>query len=559
MSNVTVAVSSVDSIFGGSWMLTTISTGTNGFFQLTNVPAGSVTVQPAIAGYGFNPPQTNFNLAGSLTNLSFKAFFASSISGSVTFNGSGFPNALVTATTNNGVLAGSANTDSSGLYSITGLRTNLSYSVQVQPMSGYTFNPPTSTFTLLSDPKNINFVANSSLTISGRITTNGLPLNGVWVGLSNTYSTYITYVITTNGIYSTNNLTPGTYTVIPTLARYVFQPAPPTVTLDTTNVTSAVQNFTGVPLCNINGRVTLGGVGLTNVTVTDGTISTNTAANGYYTLMSVPGGSSVVVTPTLDGYGFTPASTNLALWANAANVNFTAFRTFGISGTLLEGTNPVSGALVSAGSITNSTGALGNYSLANLPSGSNYTVIPSKPGYNFGPSTKGLTLTSNTAGIDFAAWRVWNISGLVDEAGSGVSNLWVVAGSFSNRTLADGSYLLTVTNLPLGTTSTITPQAIGVGFRPASSNVTLNAANISNVNFAANPPQISIALSNRTPKLTVTGLPLRPYKVLANTNFSASTNWPVVTTGNTGSNAMFTVLDTNAPAFKARFYRPSTP
>jgi hypothetical protein len=74
---------------------------------------------------------------------------------------------------------------------------------------------------------------------------------------------------------------------------------------------------------SISGTVTMGGSGLTGVTVSDGTRSAITANDGSYTLTNVPDATTYTVTPTLAGYTFTPASASVTLsGASVSGKNF---------------------------------------------------------------------------------------------------------------------------------------------------------------------------------------------------------------------------------------------
>jgi uncharacterized repeat protein (TIGR02543 family) len=67
-----------------------------------------------------------------------------------------------------------------------------------------------------------------------------------------------------------------------------------------------------IPTYTVTGVVAVGGSGLAGVTVTDGTRTVLTDGTGTYTLTGVPAGT-YVLTPTLTGYTFTPASTSITV------------------------------------------------------------------------------------------------------------------------------------------------------------------------------------------------------------------------------------------------------
>ncbi|MCX6868859.1 MAG: hypothetical protein NTV46_22185, partial [Verrucomicrobia bacterium] len=88
---------------------------------------------------------------------------------------------------------------------------------------------------------------------------------------------------------------------------------------------NVTQNLGGVLTYSISGKVTLNGVGLAGVTVSDGTRSAVTAAAGTYTITGVPDAATYTVTPSLSGYSFTPASASVpVMGVNVTGKDFTA-------------------------------------------------------------------------------------------------------------------------------------------------------------------------------------------------------------------------------------------
>ena len=75
----------------------------------------------------------------------------------------------------------------------------------------------------------------------------------------------------------------------------------------------------------VSGTITAGGAGLAGVSVSGGGVTATTAADGTYTLITVPPGNCTI-TPTLAGYTFTPATQNVTVPsdANVTGQNFTA-------------------------------------------------------------------------------------------------------------------------------------------------------------------------------------------------------------------------------------------
>jgi autotransporter-associated beta strand protein len=76
---------------------------------------------------------------------------------------------------------------------------------------------------------------------------------------------------------------------------------------------------------SISGRATLNGVGLSGVTVSDGTRSATTDVNGIYTIPVVPDNATYTVTASLGGYTFAPSSASVTVkGTNVTGNNYTA-------------------------------------------------------------------------------------------------------------------------------------------------------------------------------------------------------------------------------------------
>jgi len=164
----------------------------------------------------------------------------------------------------------------------------------------------------------------------------------------------------------------------------------------------------------ISGTITADSAALTGVTVTLSGTSSGTAttdANGNYSFANLASGS-YTVTPSMTGYIFT--SVSQVVTVNGADVtgnDFTATAstgsTYSISGTVTTSTGAIlSGVTITlsgANSGTVLSDASGNYSFANLASGS-YTVTPSMTGYTFTPTDQAVTVDeADVTGNDFTA------------------------------------------------------------------------------------------------------------------------------------------------------------
>ncbi|MFA5322285.1 MAG: carboxypeptidase-like regulatory domain-containing protein [Smithella sp.] len=130
------------------------------------------------------------------------------------------------------------------------------------------------------------------------------------------------------GTFSFSGATDGTYTLIPSLSGYTFDPVSTVVIIDGANVTDI--NFVatatgGWDTYSISGTVTgevqsdvkltLSSTGQSGIVMTD--------SDGIYTFANLVDGLTYTVTPSRSGYIFTPASANVTL--SGGNVTDTSF------------------------------------------------------------------------------------------------------------------------------------------------------------------------------------------------------------------------------------------
>jgi len=253
-----------------------------------------------------------------------------------------------------------------------------------------------------------------------------------------------------NGMYSAEVEYKWSGTVTPKKDGYQFNP----IDRMYTNITDAqsIQNYAATLLTyTISGSAGLAGVtmrGLPGNPITD--------ENGYY-IATVDHGFSSTVTPTIEGYKFTPASmiyTNVN--SERTNQNYSAtVITLTISGTTrLDGVemnglpgNPI-------------TGKDGSYS-ATVDYRWNGTVTPRKEGYNFIPESKPYpSVTSDQTNQNYTPERVtFTISGSAEVPGvtmNGLPGKAVVTGQ-------DGTYTATV---EYGWSGKVTPTKEGYEFEP---------------------------------------------------------------------------------------------
>jgi hypothetical protein len=186
--------------------------------------------------------------------------------------------------------------------------------------------------------------------------------------------------------------------------------------------------------------------------------------------------------------------------------------TFSLSGTI----NPNTGGSGSTVSLSGPTAATttansaGSYTFTGLANGA-YTVTPSHTGFTFTPITQSAAVNgSSISGLDFTAKAVvgpaFSISGTLTPAAGGGGAAVILSGASAATTTASGSGAYNFSGLPPGTYA-VTASNPGYTFSPASRNLTIGSANISNVNFSAEAVQAphSVALSWNASPSTVSG------------------------------------------------------
>lgn len=212
----------------------------------------------------------------------------------------------------------------------------------------------------------------------------------------------------------------------------------------------------------LSGRVTnqVSGAGEAGVTLAITGVTPNpvTNAQGNWTA-AVPKNTAVKVTPSKNGFTFSPASRDVpASNTNVSNLAFVAVPvsvpgSVKLSGTI-RATNgaPIANATVTAsnGGQSGTTNAQGEY-IVTVPSGWSGSLTPTKANHTFTPAVQTLnTQVSDTNGIDFVgnnAATAITISGRVTSAGTGLDGAEViVVGNPSIGTTADaqGNYILRV-------------------------------------------------------------------------------------------------------------------
>ncbi len=459
----------------------TVTTNTAGQYQFTGLGAKSYTITPSKSGYSFTPASRTVTVPPNATNVDFTASENTySISGKISLNGFAVAGASVSDGAGHTVT-----TNSAGQYQFTGL-SGRSYTV-TPSKSGHSFTPTSRTVTVPPNATNVDFTAaENAFSVSGRVLLNGITLAGVDVsdGMGHADKTNAA------GEYRLTGLRQGGYTITPSLDGYRFTPASRTVTVppDQTNVDFAAEEDRS----SISGKIVANGITLVGVAVSDGagqTVFTNLA--GEYRLTGLPG-RSYTVTPSMEGYVFTPATRTVTVPPNATNIDFTAAEDrYSISGKIVANGITLVGVAVSDGAgQTVYTNLAGEYRLTGLRHGS-YTVTPNLNEYVFTPASRTVTVPPDQTNIDFAAAEDrFSISGKI--VANGITLVGVAVSDGAGQTVFTnlaGEYRLT--GLRQGS-YTITPSTEDYAFTPASRTVTV-PPDQTNIDFAAAEDRSSIS------------------------------------------------------------------
>ncbi|HKE31208.1 MAG TPA: carboxypeptidase regulatory-like domain-containing protein [Candidatus Angelobacter sp.] len=224
---------------------------------------------------------------------------------------------------------------------------------------------------------------------------------------------------------------------------------------------------------------------LANASVTSGSSSANSAADGTYTLANVNAGTATV-TASLSGYN--SASTQVTVTAGAStnvpDLNLAPINPGDITGNVVDGNgNAIASAAVTGGGLATVTDSLGSYTLHNEPAGSiNLTASAS----GFQPASETVTVTAGTTTTApplTLTSNLGNVSGKVsDTSANPISGATVSFGGGTTSTDSTGTY--NFTNIPAGAIQLV---ASATGFQSVTQNVTVTGGKTTTANFTLTP------------------------------------------------------------------------
>ena len=433
----------------------TFTSASDGSYSITVNYYWSGTVTPSKSGYTFSPASRNYNnVISNFTNENYTASGDITISGNTnvgTVSLSWFDGTLKTLTSG-----------SNGSYSFT---VPYNWSGTLTPTkTGYTFTPTNIVFTsVTTSQSDQNFIAN--VTISGSTGTGSVTLSWVDGGTKTTTSAI-------NGSYTITVPYNWSGTITPTKVGYTFSPENKVYASVTSNRSG--ENYTAYSDLIISGNTN---VGLTQLDWNDGTPkSIVSELNGNYSF-TVPYNWSGVVTPTKNGYTFTPTNkTYSSIKVNQVNQNYLGNVT--ISGN--SGERFVTLSWVDGTSKTIISSNTGEYTIT-VPYGWNGSITPTKSGFSFIPIKIDFSnVLTNLIDQDFTASGDVSISG---NTNVGVATLTYTDVTVKTITSAlNGDYSFTV---PYNWSGTVTPSKIGFAFTPLNITYTNVTANQLSQNYIA--------------------------------------------------------------------------
>lgn len=247
-----------------------------------------------------------------------------SISGTIRDN-DGNPKAGIVVSA--GALSGT--TDASGNYIITGLIPG-NYTV-IPKLRGFAFSPTEQTIGVDADVTGVDFTWALGFDLGGRVVDeNGNGMQGVTVT-----NGVVTVITNDTGFWHIFDMPEGTYNVVPSLPRYMFEPPSRMVSvgpglsglgkhfvgrLETFGITGVITDINGKRLEGVSVCATSGEQSITAVTNASGVFSLTGLLPGRWT-----------VTPSKDSYTFTPESQTVDVAADVAEVSFVGVPVFRLS------------------------------------------------------------------------------------------------------------------------------------------------------------------------------------------------------------------------------------
>ena len=169
----------------------------------------------------------------------------------------------------------------------------------------------------------------TTYTISGTVTVYGTGAAAANVTINLTGAATSSTTTDSDGNFTFSGAANGTYTLIPSLASYTFNPVSAVVVIDGADIanTNFVATSTGgADTYSISGTITGAVQSDVKITLSGGAKGTvMTGSDGTYTFANLVDGTTYLVTPSRSGYTFTDKSYTVTLSSDdVANVDFTS-------------------------------------------------------------------------------------------------------------------------------------------------------------------------------------------------------------------------------------------
>lgn len=216
-------------------------------------------------------------------------------------------------------------------------------------------------------------------------------------------------------------------------------------------------------------------------------------SNGKYLIPDIKNNSNITFAPVSTNYNFTPVSQTYNSLNSDQVCNFISeiIPIYTVSGTITANGQALSGVTVSTGTTQTVTNAMGFYQM-DLPGNINYTITPSKTGWNFSPQSISLgTLTANAPNNNFTAspWT-YSISGNCGIDGAQIN--FISANQITYPvTVSNISGAYSISGIQYGDNINVIPYKEGYVFTPANRLIN-NIQGNQTANFQANIIQYTI-------------------------------------------------------------------
>ena len=511
LANVAIALS------GSSSLNTT--TASDGVYSFSSISDGGYTITPSLNGYTFTPANRSVTVAGAdAAGQDFSAKRDNPVNQPPILNPIGNKTVAegnnlqftVTATdldgntitlSATGVPSWASFNNATGLFSGTpGFTDSGNYSVKFTASDGSLFSEETITITVTNTnrkpvldtigSKSINEGANLNFTVTGNdpdgdtltYSATGLPQGSSFDATTRIFS------------WTPTNTQSGSYNV-----TFMISDSD----LSASETVSIVVNYVVVGQSHsILGKVTENSLGLGSVTITlsgASSATTTTASDGSYSFSSLSDGG-YTITPSLNGYTFTPANRSVTIaGADAAGQDFSAKR------------NNKAPTLDSIGAKSVNEGSTLSFTINGRdPDGSSVTfsALALPQGAAFDSATRAFSWTPNytQAGLYSVTFGVsdgelsssetvpitvkdvspiYSILGKVTENGTGLGGVTITLSGSSSviaNTASDGNY--SFSGLSNGS-YTITPSLTDYTFTPSNYSLIVSGADVNAQDFSA--------------------------------------------------------------------------